>query len=170
MPRPRGCRRIGWLPRCRSFRPVDAPGETGEPVILELDEVEALRLADLLGLHQEEAAAMMKVSRPTFGRIVEQARRKVAEAVVLGRAIKIQNEGGNMVVVPQRTFVCYDCGHRWQVPYGTPRPGACPACSSRNLHRAPEERGPRWAGRGGPGCGWGHGWRQLPAQPEGEKR
>jgi predicted Zn-ribbon and HTH transcriptional regulator len=100
----------------------------------------------------------MKISRPTFGRILEQARRKVADALVHGKILKISTEGGNMAVVPKRTFVCYECNHRWQVPYGTGRPQACPACSSRNIHRAPEERGP-WGG--GPGWGCRRGWRQT---------
>lgn len=157
MPRPRCWRRIGWLPECRFFQP--AGKAVKDKVILELDEVEALRLADLLGFHQEEAATKMGVSRATFGRILEQAHRKVAAAVVEGKALEIKTEGGNMIVVPKRSFVCYDCGHTWQVPYGEPRPGCCPACSSRNLHRAPEERGGRGPGWGR--CRWS---RQVSAQ------
>jgi predicted Zn-ribbon and HTH transcriptional regulator len=111
--------------------------------------LEALRLADLLGLHQEEAAAEMKISRPTFGRILEQAHRKVAEALIFGKSLQINTKGGNMMVIPKRTFVCYDCGKTWQVPCGTNRPQTCPACSSRNIHRSPEERGPRWGCRRG---------------------
>ncbi len=157
MPRPRCWRRIGWLPECRCFQPAGKAVE--ESVVLELDELEALRLADLLNLHQEEAAAKMDVSRPTFGRILEQAHRKVAEALVEGKALEIKTEGGNMIVVPQRTFVCYKCGHTLQVPYGEPRPGCCPVCSSRNLHRAPEERG--WRGPGWGRCRWS---RQVTSQ------
>ena len=158
MPRPRCCRRIGWLPQCRSFKPQ---GGSPRAVVLDLDELEALRLADLLGLHQEAAAAEMKISRPTFGRILEQAHRKVAEALIFGKSLQINTKGGNMMVVPKRTFICYECGKTWQVPYGTGRPQACPACSSGNIHRAPEERGPGW------GCR--RGWRQTPDAPEEEK-
>ncbi len=146
MPRPRCCRRIGWLPHCRSFEPR---GGSSGVIGLELDELEALRLADLLGLHQEEAAAEMKISRPTFGRILEQAHRKVAEALIFGKSLQINTKGGNMMVVPKRTFVCYDCDKTWQVPYGTGRPQSCPVCSSRNIHRSPEERGPGWGRRRG---------------------
>jgi predicted DNA-binding protein (UPF0251 family) len=60
-----------------------------EEVVLGLDEVEALRLADLNGLYQEKAAEQMKISRPTFSRIVEQARRKVADALIHGKALRI---------------------------------------------------------------------------------
>jgi len=88
----------------------------------------------------------MDISRQTFGRILESARRKVAEALVEGRALRI--EGGNFEMREMRTFVCRDCRHSWQVPYGTGRPGSCPECKSTNIQRSPEERG--W-GRGGRG-------------------
>lgn len=63
-----------------------------EEVILEQDELESLRLADLLSYSQENAAAEMNVSRATFGRIVESARRKIADAVLNGKAVKIQKQ------------------------------------------------------------------------------
>jgi predicted DNA-binding protein (UPF0251 family) len=65
-----------------------------------LDELEALRLADLLGLYHEEAAGRMGVSRATFGRIVERARRKSAEALVEGKALRI--EGGPVELSRER--------------------------------------------------------------------
>jgi len=65
-------------------------------VILTLDEVEALRLADLQGLYQEQAAAQMKISRPTFARIIEAARRKVAEALIYGKALRLA--GGAVIL------------------------------------------------------------------------
>ena len=60
-----------------------------EEVVLTIDEFEAVRLADLEGLYQEQAAEKMNVSRQTFGRIIESARKKVAEALVQGKALKI---------------------------------------------------------------------------------
>ena len=57
---------------------------------MDLDEVEAIRLADYEGRYHEEAAREMKVSRATFGRIVNEARRKVAEALIGGKALKIE--------------------------------------------------------------------------------
>jgi predicted DNA-binding protein (UPF0251 family) len=59
-------------------------------VVLTLDELESLRLADLNGLYQEQAAGKMKISRPTFSRVVEQARRKVADALIHGKALRIE--------------------------------------------------------------------------------
>lgn len=149
MPRPHCCRRIGGLPVCTCFRPQGVPAAELEEVVLRLDEFEALRLSDLEGLYQEEAAERMGISRPTFSRIIESARRKVAEALVKGKALRV--EGGNVVIGALRIFRCADCQHTWELPYGTGRPAACPKCQSRNIHRAEEDRG--WA-RGRPG-GWG---------------
>lgn len=64
--------------------------QPGGLMVLTLDELEAIRLADLEGLGHEEAAQRMNVSRQTFGRIVEQARKKVAAALVNGRGIGIE--------------------------------------------------------------------------------
>ena len=61
-----------------------------EEVYLRMDELEAIRLADYEGLYHEEAAAKMQVSRATFGRILEEARRKVAEAIIQGKALHIE--------------------------------------------------------------------------------
>jgi predicted DNA-binding protein (UPF0251 family) len=61
-----------------------------EEVSLRMDELEALRLADYQGLYHEEASVKMKISRATFGRVLEQARRKVAEAILQGKALKIE--------------------------------------------------------------------------------
>ena len=67
-----------------------------EEVILTVEELEAVRLKDLEGLEQEECADMMKVSRPTFFRIITSARQKIADALVNGKAIRV--EGGNYKV------------------------------------------------------------------------
>ena len=65
-------------------------------VTLSLDEYESIRLADLEGLYQEEAAQRMNISRQTFGRIIEAAHKKIADALINGKAIKI--EGGNIEI------------------------------------------------------------------------
>ncbi len=74
------------------FKPAGVPVRYLDEVVLSLDEFEALRLADFEGLYQEQAALRMEVSRPTFGRIIDIARRKVAEALVHGKALRI--DGG----------------------------------------------------------------------------
>lgn len=90
MPRPFCCRRIAGRPGAPVFKPVGIPVAELEEVAMTLDEFEALRLADLDGLYQEDAASRMSVSRPTFSRIVEAAHRKVADALVHGKALRIQ--------------------------------------------------------------------------------
>jgi len=69
-----------------------------EEVSLSLDELEAIRLADYEGRYHEEAATGMKVSRATFGRILKKAHSKVAEAIVYGKALRIEistDQGGD---------------------------------------------------------------------------
>lgn len=61
-------------------------------ITLSRDELEALRLADMEGLYQEEAAKTMEISRPTFSNIVASARKKVAQALIQGLAIRIEGE------------------------------------------------------------------------------
>lgn len=110
-----------------------------DEVELTVDELEALRLADLEGLYQEEAAARMEVSRATFARIVEASRRKVATALVHGNALRIG--GGPVAFAGERSFRCDSCGHDWTLPFGTGRPAGCPACSARAFRRV--DAGPR---------------------------
>jgi predicted DNA-binding protein (UPF0251 family) len=139
---------VSGEPASKFFKPRGIPLAELEAVTMTMDEFEAVRLADLEGLYQEDAAQRMAVSRPTFGRIVESAHKKIADALVHGKALEIK--GGEIEMVNQRQFLCRDCQHKWQVPYGTGRPAACPRCQSHNIHRAPEDRG--WARQGN----WGH--------------
>lgn len=92
MPPKHQTRLVRHRPRFSLFKPAGAPASALEQVSLSLDEYEALRLADYQGLYQEKAANSMGVSRQTFGRIIESARQKVAEALVLGKSLGI--EGG----------------------------------------------------------------------------
>jgi predicted DNA-binding protein (UPF0251 family) len=78
------------------FHPAGIPARGLVEIVLTLDEFEAIRLADLEGLYQEQAAERMSVSRPTFGRILAAAHRKVAEALAHGKTLKI--EGGTIRV------------------------------------------------------------------------
>jgi predicted DNA-binding protein (UPF0251 family) len=115
-----------------------------EEVTLSVDELEALRLADLEGLYQDAAAARMGVSRATFARIVESSRRKVAEALVRGRALRIA--GGPVAFVGQRRFRCQGCQHEWSLPFGTGRPDGCPSCGADGFRRT--DAGPQGGAAG----------------------
>jgi uncharacterized protein len=151
MARPRHCRRVSSVPESNYFKPRGIPLSMLEEVILTVDEFEAVRLADLECLYQEQAAERMKVSRQTFGRIIDSAHRKVAEALVKSKALKI--EGGEFEMAAMRKFKCDGCQHSWKLPYGTGRPESCPSCKSGDIHRAEEDRGyARGGGRGQGRC------------------
>lgn len=150
MPRPRHYRQVGCMPLSNYFKPRGIPLAALEEVVLTVDEFEALRLADLQGLYQEKAAEKMNVSRQTFGRILESAHKKVAEALTGGKALRI--EGGPVQMTATIKFACYKCRHSWQVPYGMPPLSCCPKCKSTNTY--PTQQGPAFPpGPRGPGRG-----------------
>ncbi len=95
MPRPVSDRRVRGGIAAALFKPAGLPTRALEEVVLGLDGAEAIRLADLEGLYQEAAARRMGVSRQTFGRILEEAHRVVADALINGKALRI--EGGQIV-------------------------------------------------------------------------
>jgi len=99
MPRPVNERRLCAAIPSRILKPAGIPARDLKEVILGFDEAEALRLADLEGLYQEAAARRMGISRPTFGRIIESAHRKVADALLNGKALRI--DGGEVSVIPK---------------------------------------------------------------------
>jgi predicted DNA-binding protein (UPF0251 family) len=84
------------MPVATWFKPAGVPLRELEEVVLTYDEIEALRLADAEGLYQEEVAEQMKISRATVGRILAAAHRKTAEALVHGKAIRV--EGGSVSI------------------------------------------------------------------------
>ncbi len=93
MPRPRLCRRCFCKPCATYFKPKGIPLRHLKEVVLAVDEFEAVRLKDLQGMEQEQAAKKMKISQPTFNRLIRDARKKIADAIINGKALKI--EGGN---------------------------------------------------------------------------
>jgi predicted DNA-binding protein (UPF0251 family) len=140
MARPKICRTVCCEPSVNYFKPRGIPMTDLDKIVLAVDELEALRLKDYQGTEQEKAAAAMKVSQPTFHRILHSAHNKVADALINGKAIEI--EGGDYVVTESvRLFECHDCQNEWKEPFGTGRPAKCPNCSGLNLHRVPRDRG-----------------------------
>jgi len=89
MTRPRLCRRIEFDPNITYFKPQGVPMRDLELVELTAEEVEALRLRNTEDLEQEEAAKKMNTSQSTFQRILSSAYKKVTEALIEGKAIKI---------------------------------------------------------------------------------
>ena len=100
MPRPKKCRWISSRPGVTFFKPQGIPLRMLNQVHLGMDELEAIRLADLESLSHEQAAQRMNVSRATFGRIVAHGRKKVADALIHGKAFRI-DEGGEVELRPQ---------------------------------------------------------------------
>jgi predicted DNA-binding protein (UPF0251 family) len=97
MTRPFKCRNVSAEPRAYYFKPRAVPLCELEEIVLQLDEFQALKHSELERLEQTAAAAAMKISRQTFGNILASARRKLADAVVNGKALKI--EGGPVEVM-----------------------------------------------------------------------
>ena len=100
MPRPRKRRTLTRPPRPAVYKPAGMPLDRLRRIMLLHEELEALRLADLEGQTQSEAARRMGVSRSTFQRIVTRARHQVALALIEGHALQI--EGGSFDVSPPR--------------------------------------------------------------------
>ncbi len=92
MSRPRKHRRICCNLTTNYFKPRGIPLYNLDEIIIDYDELESLRLADLLAYSHEKAANEMKISRATFGRIIESARKKVADGILNGKAIKINDD------------------------------------------------------------------------------
>ena len=130
MPRPPKCRRVAYMPEVTYFKPAGIPLRDLEEMRMSVEEAEALRLKDLEGLEQEQAAEKMNVSRPTFQRVLASARLKVADALLNGKAVRI--EGGNFEMAWRR-FRCRD-GHEWDVEITeSESPEMCPKCSSPTI-------------------------------------
>ena len=100
MVRPKLCRRVGCNPEVTYFKPRAIPLAELEEVTLRLEEIEALKLKFLEKLEQEEAAKKMKVSRTTFWRVFNSAGEKVSDALINGKAIRI--EGGHYALEKRR--------------------------------------------------------------------
>jgi len=111
------------------FKPFGIPMRDLESVKLLFEEYEAVRLADYLGLSQQESAQQMKVSRPTFTRVYEKARRTLATALVEGKALLI--EGGNY-----QTNDCWNrCEQCSKLFVGSDAKAACPFCHKSTVRR-----------------------------------
>jgi predicted DNA-binding protein (UPF0251 family) len=109
--RPPKSRRVEFAPEFTYFKPAGIPKTKLEELVLNVEELEAIRLKDREGLEQVDCAERMHVSRATFQRILVSARNKIAEAIIEGKAIKI--EGGNYHFAGKRHFRCVACEHEF---------------------------------------------------------
>ena len=125
-------RKVSSIPQVTYFKPAGLRIAELEEVKLLVEEAEAIRLKDLEGLEQEECAGKMNISRSTFSRLLDSARKKIADALLSGKAIRI--EGGNFEMEVRR-FRCLK-GHEWEVPFETmisAPPENCPECDTPSI-------------------------------------
>lgn len=114
-------------PSFSGFKPVDVKQKSGNEVRISFEEYEALNLCDYELLTQAEAAELMKISRPTFTRIYERVRRKIAQAFI--EACPITFEGGNVELA-----VWYTCSHcQIRFTLRVPSEKQCPLCENQQI-------------------------------------
>lgn len=155
MPRPMKLRQVAMTPSVTFFKPVGVPMGSLEMVTLALEEVEAIRLKDIEDLHQEECGERMGVSRATFHQVLGSAHAKVADAILNGKAIRVE---GGTCVFPGGRFRCRRDGSEWALPTDSPSGVTrvvCPTCNGRDVQPVFPAQAPCHGG-GGRG-GWRHG-------------
>ena len=122
-------RRINVPPRFNNFKPSGVPRRFLKVIDLTLDEYESLRLTDYLQLEHLEASEKMNISRPTFTRLIEKARHKVAQTIVNGRELII---GGGNIDFVNTLHRCRDCGEITLQSFSE-ESKICPDCGSSNV-------------------------------------
>ncbi len=135
MARPIKPKLVREAPRTDYFKPRGIPMAQLEEITLSVEELEALRLVDLEGMYQEDAAREMGISRQTIQRMIVEARAKVMEALVAGKALRI--EGGSYILRegPGR-FFCSRCGNEFPSRRGRRGKGwSCPSCDTPDRDR-----------------------------------
>ncbi len=129
MPRPQFNRIVHEPPLYSDFKPIGVRARNLEQIVLTLDEFEAFRLADQLGFSHALAANEMEISRSTFSRLIEKARKKVADFIIQGKALTI---GGGTVHFRVNIIQCKDCGHMFKTNFKESIT-ECPSCHSKSI-------------------------------------
>ena len=122
-------RKVDKFPPVACFVPISPESSRADPVVLKIEEWEAMRLKDMEDLNQEECAVRMEVSRQTFQNILDSARKKMVQALVEGLPIRI--EGGDYAT-SRCLFSCRSCGEEYEVRYARDR-HICPKCGSEHV-------------------------------------
>lgn len=129
MSRKSAIKTIRFLPLIKGLKAYGWKSDSQSHIHLTLDEVEVIRLLDYLHLNQEEAAPLMNISRPTLTRIYENARKKIAKALIEGKSISIS---GGQIDFNENWFYCESC-HQTQKELSDSIPEHCPHCLSLKL-------------------------------------
>lgn len=152
MVRPKRNRRIGKNPEIKSFNSQNKNTETIELIV---DEFEAIRLKDYHNIKQKESAELMGISQPTFHRILNSARKKLAMALIEGKELIIT---GDEFMIDQIKYLCEDCGFQWSNPQKEYE--ECPDCKSKNIkildneNITPQSKRKSFGGPGQKNCGF----------------
>jgi len=134
MPSPKRIRKVNNPPHFKGFRPMGVVSE-GQPVVLNYEEYESIRLSDYELMGQVEAAKIMEISRPTFARIYESARRKVAQAFINGSPIVFE---GGKVYFNSDWYSCSRCGCWFNHPLKDQQVTGCALCGSPDIRQCSE--------------------------------
>lgn len=129
MPRRRRLRKIVAPPKFKGYKPYGVSSEKTEAIELHYEEYEAIKLADYDLMKHQDAAALMGISRATFARIYEDARRKMAKALVETKEIKTVY--GN-AWLDKDWYICHQCNARFTIPENIEQQ-SCPLCISNNI-------------------------------------
>ncbi|MBT3302341.1 MAG: DUF134 domain-containing protein [Bacteroidetes bacterium] len=129
MSRPKHKRKINGPPMMEGFKPFGIPMKDLEPVILLFEEYESIRLSDYLNYTHEESAIKMNISRPTFTRIYEKARKQIAKSFIEGKALLF--EGGNY----ETDDFWYRCNSCFQLSISQDKNNACNYCNSDDVRQ-----------------------------------
>jgi len=132
MPRPKKIRKITNPPKIKGFRPIGHLSRKN-PVVINFEEYEAIRLCDYELMDQLAASKIMEVSRPTFTRIYESARRKVATAFAEAKSIVFE---GGKVSFDNEWFFCESCGAFFNNTAFNKEVTVCALCGSVNFNSA----------------------------------
>lgn len=129
MPRPVKTRKVEFLPEENYFIPLGKQLCVTDETMIKVEELEAMRLKDIEELSQEECAERMDVSRQTFQNIIDSARKKVASALIEGKAIRIT---GGSYITYKCSFKCRCCGKIYNPSFEHER-DVCPNCGSKDI-------------------------------------
>jgi predicted DNA-binding protein (UPF0251 family) len=129
MPRPKRLRKVVAPPNFKGYKPYGIASKSNDFIELLYEEYEAIKLADYDNMNHKEAAELMGISRATFARIYENARKKIALALVETKEIKAVY--GN-AILDKNWFECTDCHVRFTIP-STIKKQECPICASKKI-------------------------------------
>ena len=130
MPRHRRPRKVVAPPGFKGYKPYGANSPGNDYIELLYEEYEALKMSDYDFMNHESAAKVMGISRPTFARIYESARRKIARAMV--EVKEIRTVYGN-ALLDKNWYMCQECHARFTIPK-TQHKFCCAICSSTDIN------------------------------------